>query len=221
MTRPDDYLVAVEREFTRRRGGAPLLTPADWEVARGWERSGIPLEAALEGIRTALDQSLRPSPRMPLRRCAAPVEAAAAARKRRGAGGVRNPSVEEDRPEPDPVVLLASWRAPPGLAVDPETAGRIEALARAGAAEIRGLREDRSDSRRRAARIETAWAALLDRLVAALPPPVQVELRRAAVAALAGHRERMPERGWRRAVHEAARRRAAGRLGLPSAPPAP
>ena len=240
--RPADYLVAVEREFTRLRGGAPLLTPADWDVVRRWERRGIPLEAALEGIRVALDRSLRASPRMPLRRCESAVEAAAATRRRRtGGASAPRPAASAPRPaaswfrpaassfrpaaaappRPDPVVVLSGYRTPTGLGADPETAARIEALAREAAIEIRDvLRGARAETPSvREARLEAAWAALLDRLGRSLPPAVRADVHRGAVAALSGHRERMPERSWRRAVREAARRRIARQLGLPSSPP--
>ena len=219
--RPADYLVAVEREFTRLRGGAPLLTPADWDVVRRWERRGIPLEAALEGIRIALDRSLRASPRMPLGRCESAGGGAPPPGGRRPGGAPAPRPAPAAPPRPDPVVVLSGYRTRTGLGADPETAAGIEAMAREAAIEIRGvLREARAEAPNAGeARLEAAWAALLDRLGRALPPAVRADAHRGALAALSGHRERMPERSWRRAVREAARRRIARRLELPSSPP--
>ncbi len=70
-----DYLREIERVFVSE-GGGPFLAPADWEVARGWESEGVPLEAAVAGIRRALAAGGR---RRGLRHCAAHVRAAAKA----------------------------------------------------------------------------------------------------------------------------------------------
>lgn len=46
---PEDhaYFQAVEEAFLRLRGKATLLSPADWQVAQGWQRAGVPLELVL------------------------------------------------------------------------------------------------------------------------------------------------------------------------------
>lgn len=38
------YFRAIEETFVRLRGAPLLLSPADWRVAEGWHREGIPLE---------------------------------------------------------------------------------------------------------------------------------------------------------------------------------
>lgn len=43
---PEDhaYFLAIERTFLTLRKKAALLSAADWQVARGWHRQGVPLE---------------------------------------------------------------------------------------------------------------------------------------------------------------------------------
>ncbi len=38
------YFQALEAAFIRLRGAPLLLSPADWQVAKGWRREGVPLE---------------------------------------------------------------------------------------------------------------------------------------------------------------------------------
>ena len=51
MTATDDnsaadhaYFRAIEEVFIRLRGAPLLLSPTDWQIARGWHRTGIPLD---------------------------------------------------------------------------------------------------------------------------------------------------------------------------------
>ncbi len=47
------YFRAIEETFIRLRGSPLLLSPADWQIARGWHERGIPLDfvcRALEGF---------------------------------------------------------------------------------------------------------------------------------------------------------------------------
>lgn len=37
------YFLAVERHFLELRGAPMLLSPADWQIARGWRELGVPL----------------------------------------------------------------------------------------------------------------------------------------------------------------------------------
>lgn len=41
----------VEREFFRLKGRPGTLSPSDFARASSWYRDGVPIEAALEGIR--------------------------------------------------------------------------------------------------------------------------------------------------------------------------
>lgn len=47
---PDDhaYFRVLEEEFLRLRGKATLLSAADWQVAQGWHRAGIPIEIVVQ-----------------------------------------------------------------------------------------------------------------------------------------------------------------------------
>jgi hypothetical protein len=38
------YFQALEQEFLRLRGKGTMLSAADWQVAQGWRRAGVPLE---------------------------------------------------------------------------------------------------------------------------------------------------------------------------------
>lgn len=220
-----DYLVVVEREFTRLRGGAPMLTPADWEVARGWEKRGVPLDAALEGIRSSLGRRLRPSLRTALRECETAVNAAHRARKRRAAGTAATlpePSsaapggTEASGPDAAAGGLpaeLAGWRTPRVLGLAPDAAARLEATVHAEAARIAAETPGAPGaSSRELASIERD---LLARLAALLPAETVTEVRRSANEALAAHRGRMPEAVWRESFGRAVRRRIARKLRLP------
>jgi hypothetical protein len=42
------YFRVLEEEFLRLRGKATLLSAADWQVAQGWHRAGIPIEIVVQ-----------------------------------------------------------------------------------------------------------------------------------------------------------------------------
>ncbi|HTQ81557.1 MAG TPA: hypothetical protein VMM92_16285, partial [Thermoanaerobaculia bacterium] len=46
------YFEAVEEIFVGLRGAPLLLSPADWQVARRWQREGVPLSL----VRGALEE---------------------------------------------------------------------------------------------------------------------------------------------------------------------
>lgn len=50
------YFAAVEERFVSRRGKSTLLSSADWQLARGWRREGIPLEIVLHGLDLAFER---------------------------------------------------------------------------------------------------------------------------------------------------------------------
>ena len=92
---PDDpsgrFCREVERVFVARRGGASVVSPADWQLILDWERRGIPLPVVVEGIGRAFDDRefdgrASASGRLRLRACAPAVEAAFAGYRRRRAG---------------------------------------------------------------------------------------------------------------------------------------
>jgi hypothetical protein len=59
-----NYFTEIEEHFQKRRGGILLLSTLDWALIETWKDAGIPLEAVLRGIDTALENyEKRPSPR--------------------------------------------------------------------------------------------------------------------------------------------------------------
>lgn len=51
---PDDhaYFQSLESAFLRLRGKSTLLSAADWQVAQGWHRAGIPVEVVVQVMET-------------------------------------------------------------------------------------------------------------------------------------------------------------------------
>ena len=232
---PPDYLREIERVFVPLRGGTLFLTPADWEVARGWEERGIPLAAALSGIRAALSGGGPFSPRTPLRHCAPAVEAAFAALRRRAAGaappaaGTTLPAARATlsaagagRDSRRGLDLLAEalvrWTPDRAAISNPEAAGAARVAARAAAAGVREL--DAASAPEFEDRLAALERELLDRLRAALAPAVREKVAEEARRALAAHRGRMPEAVWRESLAQAVRRRVAAALGVPAFSPA-
>jgi hypothetical protein len=56
-----DYFLKIELLFSALRGRSLLLSPADYQLARGWFESGIPLSCVLRGIRNAYLKKLSES----------------------------------------------------------------------------------------------------------------------------------------------------------------
>ena len=57
-----NYFTEIEERFQRRRGTLLLLSTLDWALIETWKEAGIPLEAVLRGIDTAMDRyDRRPS----------------------------------------------------------------------------------------------------------------------------------------------------------------
>ncbi len=53
------YFQAVERVFIELRGSPLLLSPADWQIARGWRRQGIPLRLVGGTLREVFERRER------------------------------------------------------------------------------------------------------------------------------------------------------------------
>jgi hypothetical protein len=69
----------IEETFIRLRGAPLLLSPADWQVARGWREEGIPLRLILDTLEQLFVQRAERGARgrvNSLRYCAPAVEAA-------------------------------------------------------------------------------------------------------------------------------------------------
>ena len=57
-----NYFTEIEEHFQRRRGTLLLLSTLDWALIETWKEAGVPLEAVLRGIDTAMDRyDRRPS----------------------------------------------------------------------------------------------------------------------------------------------------------------
>lgn len=57
-----NYFTEIEEHFQRRRGTLLLLSTLDWALIETWKEAGIPLEAVVRGIDTAMDRyDRRPS----------------------------------------------------------------------------------------------------------------------------------------------------------------
>ena len=89
-----NYFEAIEEEFIRLRGTPLLLNPADWQLAQGWKKQGVPLFLVLESIREVFARRAErqaASPEAPKRRvsslryCRASVEKAWAEHRELGA----------------------------------------------------------------------------------------------------------------------------------------
>ncbi len=67
MKSPDPrYFQEIAGAFLARRGAPLILSPRDLELIASWEKAGIPLAVALEGIENAMAPAGRPSPRRPV-----------------------------------------------------------------------------------------------------------------------------------------------------------
>lgn len=205
MTAPD-YFREVERAFVALRGGPGFLAPADWQVVADWERRGIPLEAALAGIRAALSNRAAVSPRLPLARCAPAVDRAFAALRLRSAGSAHAPDRGRVAERLAALVrTLAEWKS--------SVSGGAAAVAAAGERVAALAGEAPREVERRLAAIERE---LLDTLEAILGPADRERIATEAARALAAHRARMPAAAYRDALAAAIRRRVRRKLRVPA-----
>ena len=103
---PDDpsgrFCREVERVFVARRGGASVVSPADWQLILDWERRGIPLPVVVEGIGRAFDRRASASGWLRLRACVPAVEAAFAGYRRSRAGLPETAAASEPAAPPPP-----------------------------------------------------------------------------------------------------------------------
>ena len=220
--RPGDYFQEIERLFVELRAGALYLTPADWEVACGWEERGIPLSAALAGIRATLSRGRRVSPRAPLRLCSAAVETAWSALRREAAGSALRPAAADGYAPIDSTAgtelarLAASLRewTPRGEGISAaDAAGELRSAALEAAEKVAALSGDPEPGCE--ARLTEIEAELLDRIETTLAASVREQVAADASRSLAAYRSRMPESSWETARVRAVRRRVGERFGVP------
>ena len=50
-----NYFTEIEEYFWKKRGAHLLVSPLDWAIMEAWQKAGVPLEAALQGIDRAFE----------------------------------------------------------------------------------------------------------------------------------------------------------------------
>jgi hypothetical protein len=190
------YVEAIEGYLGQRRGRELTLSPADFEIARGWYRGGISVAAVRAGIERVLAEGHEP---MSLAFCRQSVESSGNSRDRSGAQPVVAPNRSE-RAAAIAAQRVEALRA----AIDalPEgTRGRFEALRK----QLDGAITDRDQ-------LDAAVScAALD----AVAPDVVARLRGETERAVARQRGKVSPGALGQAVLHQQRRRARDLLGLP------
>jgi len=54
-----NYFTEIEEHFWKKRGAHLLVSPLDWAIMEAWQKAGVPLEAALQGIDRAFESYAR------------------------------------------------------------------------------------------------------------------------------------------------------------------
>jgi hypothetical protein len=54
-----NYFTEIEEYFWKKRGAHLLVSPLDWAIMETWQKAGVPLEAALQGIDQAFESYQR------------------------------------------------------------------------------------------------------------------------------------------------------------------
>jgi hypothetical protein len=87
-----NYFTEIEEHFWKKRGAHLLVSPLDWAIMETWQKAGVPLEAALQGIDRAFASYQRSrrgagKPLKSLAYCTDAVLEAAEERQEAAAGG--------------------------------------------------------------------------------------------------------------------------------------
>jgi hypothetical protein len=216
-TEAQAYFQAIEERFARLRGAPLVLSPADWQMAAGWRRQGIPLPVVLRALEQVFATAAargRRKPVLSLSYCRHEVEAEFA-RWRDAAAGAQGADPAPSRPPADRRLEAKAERLARCSADWPEPLQKL-------AAEARGLLTDAAEEIRSGAepaaleeRLARDERKLLERLRTALAPAERAELEAACETRLEPYRSRMIadeyHRTLRHAVDDALRRH----LGLP------
>jgi hypothetical protein len=199
------YFHAIELAFILQRGAPLLLSPADYQVIKGWHRDGMPLELVLRELEEYFDRRrLREDARQvrSLRQCRPKIDAAWRSLKELTAPGARAAGAEPLEVEPRLAALARAL---------PEHFPGREALAEEIAA-LAALADPR--------RIEERLAELEERAVDDLLAGLRSEEAKALEAqvdqTLAGLAGRVPSDETGRARQRLLRQRARRRAGLPT-----
>ena len=195
------YFQSVEEIFVGLRGSPLLLSPADWQVARGWHREGVPLDL----VRRALEEVF-------------------AKRKERGAKGKISslrycaPAVEAAWEELKDLAAPGHRAEAPAFEVAPRLAALAAALPRELpgkdllAARITALDGDAQAVEERLAALDRE---MLDGATAALDGEVRAEIGAAVEKTLASLAGRLPAEELERSRERLARQALRRRRGLP------
>jgi hypothetical protein len=54
-----NYFTEIEEYFWKKRGAHLLVSPLDWAIMEAWQKAGVPLQAVLKGIDSALESYQR------------------------------------------------------------------------------------------------------------------------------------------------------------------
>ena len=89
-----NYFTEIEEHFWKKRGAHLLVSPLDWAIMETWQKAGVPLEAALQGIDRAFESYQRSrrgagKPLKSLAYCTDAVLEAAEERREAAAGGLQ------------------------------------------------------------------------------------------------------------------------------------
>src|SRR3974390_1268388 len=85
-----NYFTEIAEHFWKKRGPHVLVSPLDWAIMETWQKAGVPLEAALQGIDRAFEsyQRSRRGAGKPLKSLAYCTDAGLeGTEERQGAGG--------------------------------------------------------------------------------------------------------------------------------------
>jgi hypothetical protein len=98
-----NYFTEIEEHFWKKRGAHLLVSPLDWAIMETWQKAGVPLEAALQGIDRAFEsyQRSRRSAGKPLKSLAYCTDAVLdAAEERQEAAAGAQPVTRAEKKEP-------------------------------------------------------------------------------------------------------------------------
>ncbi|HYA64819.1 MAG TPA: hypothetical protein VED66_16560 [Candidatus Sulfotelmatobacter sp.] len=97
-----NYFTEIEEHFWKKRGAHLLVSPLDWAIMETWQKAGVPLEAALNGIDRAFESYQRSrrggKPLKSLAYCTDAVLEAAEEQKEAAAGKEAPPCAEKKEP---------------------------------------------------------------------------------------------------------------------------
>jgi hypothetical protein len=108
-----NYFTEIEEHFWKKRGAHLLVSPLDWAIMETWQKAGVPLEAALQGIDRAFEsyQRSRRGAGKPLKSLAYCTDAVleAAEERQEAAAGAHSTNSAAPKAEPFPRADVKSY----------------------------------------------------------------------------------------------------------------